>query len=162
MLDHEKQLLRALLYFNLPYETIIKDQMVPKLVAWYQRDSPNNSFASMLKDYESNTVNQTYTMSIVLIKVDHQSQSEESQEKHLKSFIIGGFASHSWSSLQAKKGNESCFLFNLTLNLRFNAREGLDYYQYSSLQQGKEELRFGNSDLCLKPVDQQLVLTSKI
>ena len=69
------------MYFNLPYETIIKDQMVPKLVAWYQKGSPNNSFASMLKDYESNTVNQTYTMSIVLIKVDHQSQSEESQEK---------------------------------------------------------------------------------
>lgn len=55
----------------MPYETIIKDQMVPKLVAWYQKDGPNNSFAGLLRDYESNTTNHMYTMSVVLIKVDH-------------------------------------------------------------------------------------------
>jgi hypothetical protein len=43
-------------------------------------------------------------------------------------------------------GDETCFLFNLTLNLRFNARPGMPYYQSTS----KDDIRFGNTDLVVK------------
>jgi hypothetical protein len=52
-----------------------------------------------------------------------------------KSYVIGGYASDGWlvSGQQMKQGkegsgNSTCFLFNLTANLRFNAREGMPYY----------------------------------
>lgn len=39
-------------------------------------------------------------------------------------YIIGGYASHGWSASFNLRGDESCFLFNLTENLRFNAIKG--------------------------------------
>ena len=39
-------------------------------------------------------------------------------------YIIGGYASHGWSASFNLRGDETCFLFNLTSNLRFNAVKG--------------------------------------
>lgn len=47
---------------------------------------------------------------------------------------------------EVKGGDESCFLFNLTDNLRFNAVKGKDYYFHAK----ENEIRFGNSDLVIR------------
>lgn len=98
----------------------------------------------------------TVMPSVILMKVDHASGNEDEQQA--TSYIIGGYASHGWfisggggmqnsSSGQAGNGygDDSCFLFNLTLNLRFNARADMPYYQFAK----KNELRFGNTDLVI-------------
>lgn len=63
-------------------------------------------------------------------------------------YIIGGFASHAWgSSYELKEiGNESCFLFNLTLNLRFNAIPSRGPYQIVDIASDsslKRKIMFG-------------------
>ena len=70
----------------------------------------------------------------------------DTQNDTNRTFIIGGYASHKWKG-QATGGNgdKSCFLFNLTQNLRFNAREGMGWYQSSDGQY----LKFGNTDLVI-------------
>lgn len=103
------------------------------------------------------------TPSVILMKIDHGLDEDTSA---VKPYIVGGYASHGWlvsggmgsggNGGSGKGGDNTCFLFNLTLNLRFNARPDLDYYQFSS----KEELRFGNSDLVIK--DGFNSVTSKI
>lgn len=45
-------------------------------------------------------------------------------------------------------GDSSCFLFNLTLNLRFNARISDKIKNYQSAT--TDEIRFGNNDLVMK------------
>lgn len=96
------------------------------------------------------------------MKVDHGFDEDTSA---VKSYIIGGYASHGWRVSVGMGsgggsgngiGGNSCFLFNLTLNLRFNARDGLDYYQYAA----QDEIRFGNTDLVIK--DDFKTVTSKI
>lgn len=101
------------------------------------------------------------------MQINHGVDEDTSAEKP---YIVGGFASHGWlvsggmgnnigsggNGGSGKGGDQSCFLFNLTLNLRFNARPGLDYYQFSS----KEEIRFGNMDLVIN--DGFNSVTSKI
>lgn len=76
----------------------------------------------------------TVTPSVILMKCDHDFDKDTNA---VKSYIIGGYASHGWrvsvgmgngGSTGNGIGGNSCFLFNLTLNLRFNARDGLDYY----------------------------------
>ena len=47
--------------------------------------------------------------------------------------IIGGFASHEWKAGNAVLGDETCFLFNLKQNLRFNARPELSFYQRTEI-----------------------------
>ena len=56
---------------------------------------------------------------IILMKVEVPpgKQSEERPQN----VVIGGYASHSWRT-NGKKGDQSCFLFNLTQNLRFQTR----------------------------------------
>jgi hypothetical protein len=95
------------------------------------------------------------------MKVDLGNDPIESQDIS-QSYIVGGYASQGWNvsggtnSATKCKGDSSCFLFNLTQNLRFNAREGMPYYQNVT----KDELRFGNTDLVLKGGFQNV--TSKI
>ena len=49
------------------------------------------------------------------------------------SYIIGGYASHQWKANNAELGDENCFLFNLTQNLRFNARGDAPFYQKTEI-----------------------------
>jgi len=46
-------------------------------------------------------------------------------------------------------GDSSCFLFNLTQNLRFNAREGKAFYISAS----KNEIKFGDTDLVIRDLN---------
>jgi hypothetical protein len=80
-----------------------------------------NSFDDLEKKDDMRIAN------LILFEVPQNEQ--EFSKNHTKAnqtqdkYIIGGYASHGWSSSYDFKeiGNESCFLFNLTLNLRFNA-----------------------------------------
>ena len=76
---------------------------------------------------------------IILMRVDRNDGHSDSN----KTYIIGGYASHKWKGQANGNGDKSCFLFNLTQNLRFNAREGMPFYQSSD----GSYLQFGNTDL---------------
>lgn len=80
---------------------------------------------------------------MILFKLDHGVDEETDSTK---SYVIGGFSSDSWVSGSSGNGDSSNFLFNLTLNLRFNAREGLPYYQMA----GQDFMRFGNTDMVIR------------
>ena len=45
-----------------------------------------------------------------------------------------------------QSGDSSCFLFNLTMNLRFNAREDKPYY----ISARNNEIKFGDTDLVIR------------
>ena len=58
--------------------------------------------------------------------------------------IIGGYASDGWAASQellGSGGDESCFLFNLTKNLRFNAIKGRGPYQVTDTADQKMNRR---------------------
>jgi hypothetical protein len=70
--------------------------------------------------------NKNVTPSVILMKVEALDEN-----KKLQSYIIGGYASHSWLISVGNgsgNGDDSCFLFNLTLNLRLNARKSKPFY----------------------------------
>ena len=131
ILAEENQLLAALLYFNLPYESIIKDVKMPNKIASYpisrQGDTDGNNINDLIEKFEH--VKSKSTPSVILIKIEKR----ENHDGDERSYIIGGYASHGWlvsggSKQNSASGDRSCFLFNLTQNLRFNAREGFNNY----------------------------------
>lgn len=69
--------------------------------------------------------------------------------------IIGGYSSDSWLITVGNEenllGNDTCFLFNLTQNMRFNARkfnkQGGNSVGYISASEKK--LKFGDTDLVI-------------
>lgn len=137
----------------MPFDSIIKDLVKPKKIFQYDSSQANdgdNKLDKIIEEFEGirNYQNQN-TPSIILMKVGLGSDPIESQDR---SQIVGGYASQGWNvsggtnSATKCKGDSTCFLFNLTYNLRFNAREGMPYYQSVD----KDEIRFGNTDLVLK------------
>ena len=55
---------------------------------------------------------------------------QSSRQEEESSYIIGGYASDAWlpKSDEQSPGDSTCFLFNLTLDLRFRALENKDFY----------------------------------
>ena len=148
ILNESAPIYRALLYFNLPYDTIISQMWKPKLIFSYEKaqiGSEKLELNNIFNEFEiSNEQFQKGKKSdvapnIILMKVD---TNGEIHNETSKTYIIGGYASHRWSR-NGSNGDKSCFLFNLTQNLRFNARESMPYYQSSDGQ----FLKFGNTDL---------------
>lgn len=134
ILTDEHYLYKALLYFNLPYETIIRNMIEPKKIFEFRyedSDEKNKNFGNLIEKFENaknakGSESQMAMPSIVLIKTD-LGTDEDGQER---SYIFGGYASHGWlvsGNIRHTSGNgdSTCFLFNLTKNLRFNAREGM-------------------------------------
>ena len=81
-------------------------------------------------------------------KTSHDGKSSKSQRSNIilmevevpgqQRNIIGGYASHQWKANNSCVGDETCFLFNLTQNLRFNARKregGVTFYQKTEIVQ---------------------------
>ena len=67
------------------------------------------------------------SQNIILMEVvPERSNSKES-------YIIGGYASHQWKANNSERGDDTCFLFNLTQNLRFNARSDAPFYQKTEI-----------------------------
>lgn len=65
---------------------------------------------------------------IILMKVQPERSNDPNQ-----TYIIGGYASDQWKANNSAGGNETCFLFNLTQNLRFNIRKGAEFYQKTQI-----------------------------
>ena len=71
--------------------------------------------------------------------------------------IIGGYASHGWAASREKQGqggNETCFLFNLTQNLRFNAITGKEGYMTTENAENttsNRQIKFGGDALTISP-----------
>ena len=155
ILTEDLQLFKALLYFNLPYEAIVSKQVEPNLMFSFvpDQDDKNKNLGNLIEQFESQSEGKAGSKgktapSIILMKVDLGQEDNGEERCH----IIGGYASHGWLVSGGMKqghgnGDSSCFLFNLTLSLRFNAREAMPYYQHVT---GGEEIRFGNTDLVLK------------
>lgn len=115
--------MKALLYFNLPFDAIIKDVLKPKLIFKYDSQlngDGDNKLDKIIEEFEGirNNQNQS-TPSIILMKVDLGNDQIESQDIS-QSYIVGGYASQGWNvsggtnSATKCKGDSSCFLFNLT------------------------------------------------
>lgn len=62
------------------------------------------------------------------MKIDASDEKDSEDHKDLNGFVIGGYASDGWSASFNLGGDETCFLFNLTQNLRFNAVKGKNHY----------------------------------
>jgi len=152
---------RALLYFNLPYEPIISEMWKPQLMFTYRQEDPDSEkkeLSQIIEEFEvAHDARQDQgrtkrsgdaAPNIILMKVASVDQSDSN-----KTYIIGGYASHKWKG-QAHGGNgdKSCFLFNLTQNLRFNARGDKQFYQSSDGQY----LKFGSTDLKISDGFQQV------
>ena len=68
--------------------------------------------------------------------------------------IIGGYASHGWSTTQAEMdgGDDSSFLLNMTQNLRFRALANCEPYQTVDQSHDSRKslrLQFGRGALCI-------------
>jgi hypothetical protein len=87
-------LYKALLYFNLPFDAIIKDLVAPKLIFEYDRTShadEDHKLDKIIEEFERIRPNQNFnTPSIILMKVDIGTNPLESQDN---SYIVGGYAS---------------------------------------------------------------------
>lgn len=125
--------------------------MAPKKIAEYDiKRQDDNDGKSNIVDLIEKFDRSMPSPSVILIKVDKGRDEVDGDER---SFIIGGYASHGLCVSGGKKqdsgsGDKSCFLFNLTSNLRFNARDGFQSYQY--VNPTNTEIKFGSTDLVLK------------
>lgn len=123
ILEKETDKQRAILYLNLPYNQVIAKKLKPVKI------SQGQTFNETIEQFENPRYEKA--PNLILFKSNKQ--------------IFGGFANDSWSLHTCKKGNSSCFLFNLTENMRFNARENMSHYievnkPTSSIHFGEKEL----------------------
>mmetsp|Transcript_22832 Transcript_22832/g.22082 ORF Transcript_22832/g.22082 Transcript_22832/m.22082 type:complete len:89 (+) Transcript_22832:1336-1602(+) len=87
----------------------------------------DNNIQALLEAFEDKQ-NSARQANIIIMKVE----SEEKEQNNMNDinddrdngFIVGGYASHAWSASYNQRGDDTCFLFNLTQNLRFNAVKG--------------------------------------
>ena len=72
----------------------------------------------MLNEFEKQKSDKTRLANVILLKVPNTNTENATKDDYQ---IIGGYASDGWAASEKRGGNETCFLFNLTQNLRFNA-----------------------------------------
>ena len=90
-------------------------------------NNPDSVIQTLLEDFEDkqNAVRQA---NIIIMKVESEEKEQNAidinDDGRDAGFIVGGFASHAWSASNIQGGDDTCFLFNLTQNLRFNAVKG--------------------------------------
>jgi len=129
---------KSLLYFNMPYDTILKDRTLPVLLFPPANSDQRLPMLGQVLDFFEKK--QAHLMANVIIM-----QVEIRGEK----VVIGGFSSHGWlkdgnvtQTINGKLflasnvgmdltmkfgGDESCFLFNLSQNLRFDTLKNSDF-----------------------------------
>ena len=98
---------RALLYFNLPYETIISEMWKPQLMFTYRQEDPESEkkeLSQIIEEFEvahdarpdgqgRSKRSGDAAPNIILMKVD---TPIDAQSDSNKTYIIGGYASHKW------------------------------------------------------------------
>lgn len=70
----------------------------------------------MLESFEERDNKSRNLANIILLKVENDEKDmgaggEDSKES---GYIVGGYASHGWSASFNQRGDDSCFLFNMT------------------------------------------------
>lgn len=151
-----------MLYFNLP-EKIYKHDIKPQLAFEWEKTNPSITINELIEVFEkldsqsksSSSQKKNYIPNVILMRVDATNEDGEVQNE-----IIGGYSSSSWLITVGEerdkdkggdvkndghRGDDSCFLFNLTQDLRFNARPGKDFY----ISAYEHKLSFGNTDLVI-------------
>jgi len=85
---------------------------------------------------------------IILMKVPIERVNKDGNIE-VEHNIIGGYSPDSWlitvGDEKVSNGNTSCFLFNLTQNLRFPACTGKSFYKIAD----EHKLQFGDTDLVI-------------
>ena len=71
--------------------------------------------AEILASFEENRDNKIREAHVMLLQIPHHDEHGSNEVQ-----VVGFYASHGWSRSDGI-GNDSCFLFNLTQNLRLNA-----------------------------------------
>lgn len=170
---------RCLLYFNLPME-IIKAEKKP--ILFFDRDLKNvaakgsNFLHDLLDQFKDDQYENTRLANLILLQIPNSQQDiqKAGADGPLEDFqIIGGYASHAWVGSKDQLGgggNESCFLFNLTQNLRFNAVANRSPYlstdaHHESGNKSNKRISFGKEALTIendfKKVASKIVMTEQ-
>lgn len=146
-----------ILYFNLPYNPIVKERIEP--VKIYPKGSGGGqSIQQMLEAFEDKQ-HQVRQANVIILKVENEDKDggRGLDDNRDNGYIIGGYASHGWSASFNLRGDDTCFLFNLTQNLRFNAVKGQPHYQVTDVQdQSSRRIKFGDTDLVIEDDFQSL------
>ena len=120
---------RIILYFNLPLKSYTEPIIPTKIFPV----SEDKTIKAMLEAFEKKGLTHTQP-NVILMKVD-------------KDLVVGGYASHGWSISEKKRGDSSCFLFNIKHNFRFEAVPGKSHYQETI---SKDGIKFGDKDLVIE------------
>jgi ASC-1-like (ASCH) protein len=147
-----------ILYFNLPYNPIIKERIQPVRI-YPKMNSANigggeRGIQDMLEAFETKQ-NQVRQANVIIMKVEADDKDRagggQGDDMRDNCYIVGGYASHGWSAKFPLNGDESSFLFNLTQNLRFNAVKGQRHYQVTDVSdQNSRRIKFGDTDLIIE------------
>ena len=150
---------RCLLYFNLPFE-IVKDEIKPEhhfeIDLRHSTAKATNHMSEMLQHFTRKRDENIRRASIILLQVPNR-QQDPGRARPEDCQIIGGYASHEWATSQElldgasnSKDDDSCFLFNLTQNLRFNAVSNRGPYQMVDKVSDSRRILFGREALCIE------------
>jgi len=182
---------RSLLYFNLPFDQIVKPQLAPRLL--FKLDDKEiqlnysgflNLLVNALDDARfQNNSGSSSLASLILFKIPVQVPGFDHVQGPDGSFlqpkediqVIGAYCSDLWSAqitgarpvstdrtgqghdYARTCGDETCFLFNLTQNMRFNAVKGRRPYQqveFNATQAVAKSIQIGGQALV---IDNQLI-----
>lgn len=83
----------------------------------------------MLEAFEDKQ-HQLRQANLIILKVenDDKDRPDGAGSSSDTGYIVGGYASDGWSASFNLRGDDTCFLFNLTHNMRFNAVKGQPHY----------------------------------
>ena len=77
ILNDEKQLYRALLYFNLPYETIVEAELQPHKIFEYSKDQQEKKdIGDLIEQIEQVNHESPLQSSVILLKVEHGTEED--------------------------------------------------------------------------------------
>ena len=98
----------------MPYHPIIKERIEPRKI--YPKTSNGaQSIQQMLEAFEDKQ-HQLRQANLIILKVENEDKDGGAMRDDNKDngYIVGGYASHAWSASFNLRGDDTCFLFNLT------------------------------------------------
>lgn len=141
-----------LLYFNMPFNPIVREKIMPVRIFPVGPNPDVNTIQAMLEAFEDKQ-NVMRQANVILMKVESEDKDSNMMNDDGKDtgYIVGGYASHGWSASFNLRGDDTCFLFNITQNLRFNAIKGQKHYQVTDAKdQNNRRIIFGDTDLVIE------------
>ena len=107
----------------------MKEAIEPIKIFPLNTNSEENTIQAMLETFEQKQISVPSALNqanVIIMKVESEEKDQlmDDNNRNDNGYIVGGYASHGWSASFNLRGDDSCFLFNLTHNLRFNALKG--------------------------------------